>query len=269
MANRGSKAASFVVYIDESGDEGFRFLPREAGSSRWFVLSAVLFRKENDLEAVALLKKVRAAIGKDERKTLHFRELKHEHRVPYARAIGEAPLRIVSVQVYKPGLKDIEHFQRDAHKLYRYATRLLIERVSWLCKEHAKPGVGDGTADLVFSNRTAMSYEDLRDYLTFLKEGPPAATCRIDWDSIVASQVRAVNHDQLAGLQIADAAASGIFWALNLNQYGETEPRYFDLMQSRLYRSNKKCLGYGLKFWPDFGDTKKTLDHLAAIERHM
>ncbi len=269
MSNKASKSASFVVYIDESGDEGFRFLPNESGSSRWFVLSAVVYRKETDLDAVGLLKRVRSAIGKDPKTTLHFRNLKHEHRVPYARAIGEAPLRIISVQVYKPELKDIEHFQRDAHRLYRYATRLLIERVSWLCKEYAKPGVGDGTADLVFSNRTAMSYEDLRGYLTFLKEGPPAEKCRIDWDAIVASQVRAVNHDQLAGLQIADAVASGTFWALNLNQYGETEPRYFDLMQSRIYRSNKKCLGYGMKFWPDFKDIRKTLDHLSAIERHV
>jgi hypothetical protein len=260
---------SFVAYIDESGDEGFRFLPKEAGSSRWFVLSAVVFRKENDLDCVQLLKDVRATINKEPRKALHFRDLKHEHRIPYVRAIGAARLRIVSVMIYKPALKNIEHFQRDSHKLYRYATRLLMERVSWVCKEHAKPGVGDGTADLVFSNRSAMSYAELRAYLTFLKEGPPSSTCHIDWGSITPANVRAVNHDKLAGLQIADAVASGIYFALNLNQYGESEPRYFELIASRLYRHKKSPIGYGLKFWPNFDDLTKTLDHLAMIERFV
>ena len=34
-------SASFVVYVDESGDEGFSF---GQGSSDWFVLSAVITR---------------------------------------------------------------------------------------------------------------------------------------------------------------------------------------------------------------------------------
>ena len=39
---RYAMAASFVGYVDESGDEGFKFT---AGSSAWFVLSAVITRK--------------------------------------------------------------------------------------------------------------------------------------------------------------------------------------------------------------------------------
>ena len=261
-----SLLASFVAYIDESGDEGFRFLENERGSSRWFVLSAVVFRKENDLHAVQLLKEVRHKLGKEPKKALHFRDLKHEARVPYVSAIGKAPIRIVSVMIHKPSLKNFEHFQRDAHKLYRYATRLLIERVSWVCKENTKPG-NDGLCDLVFSNRSAMSYKDLRDYLAFLRDGPPAATCHIEWGAIDPEMVRAINHDQMAGLQIADAVASGIYFALNLNPYGMAEPRYLELMHTRIYRHRGRAQGYGVKFWPDFDQQKKTLDHLAAIER--
>lgn len=169
--------------------------------------------------------------------------------------------------IHKPSLNNVEHFQRDAHKLYRYATRLLIERVSWLCKDNTREGDADGVCDLVFSNRTAMSYEELRDYLTFLRDGPPSAKCHIDWSAIDPDMVRAVNHDQMAGLQIADAVASGIYYALNLNPYGMAEPRYLELMHTRIYRHRGRCHGYGVKFWPDFDQQKKTLDHLAAIER--
>src|SRR3712207_6275478 len=79
-----SAKASFTVYIDESGDEGFVFQPNERGSSRWLVLSAVVLRKRNDLEAVRLMREVRQRLGKDSKKALHFRELRHEQRVPYA-----------------------------------------------------------------------------------------------------------------------------------------------------------------------------------------
>ena len=72
--------ASFTIYIDESGDEGFAFHPNERGSSRWLVLSATVFRKQNDLDAVRLMREVREMLGKEPKKALHFRELKHEQR---------------------------------------------------------------------------------------------------------------------------------------------------------------------------------------------
>ncbi len=55
----GPGAASFTAYIDESGDEGFVFLPGEKGSSRWLVLAAMVFRKSKDLEAVRVTREVR------------------------------------------------------------------------------------------------------------------------------------------------------------------------------------------------------------------
>ena len=55
-------SSSFTAYIDESGDEGFVFLPGEKGSSRWLVLSAVVFRKTKDREAVRVMREVRALL---------------------------------------------------------------------------------------------------------------------------------------------------------------------------------------------------------------
>ena len=88
--------ASFTAYIDESGDEGIVFLQGEKGSSRWLMLSAVVFRKAKDLEAVRVMREVRTLLGKDPKKALHFREMKHEHRVPYMRALASVPMRTVS-----------------------------------------------------------------------------------------------------------------------------------------------------------------------------
>lgn len=49
----------YIVYIDESGDEGFKFQDGEKGSSRWFVLSAVVVRKVNDIRLVQVAKEAR------------------------------------------------------------------------------------------------------------------------------------------------------------------------------------------------------------------
>lgn len=91
-----------------------------------------------------------------------------------------------------------------------------------------------------------MSYKDLTDYLDKLKYEHHT---RIDWSVIDSSLVKAVNHDQLAGLQLADAVASGIYFAVTRNRYGETEPRYAELMSPTIYRHKRSVDGYGVKFW--------------------
>ena len=170
---------SFLVYIDESGDEGFQF---DKGSSEWFVLSGVITRATNDLSTVRLVDDVRQLLNKPEKKPLHFRDLKHEQRIPFVERISKARLRIISVLVHKPSLKEPEKF-RERYRLYFYSVRLLLERVSWFCRDHkTNLDIGDGSIEIVFSNRSGMSYEEMKDYLGTLKGDP--RDVRIDWSII-------------------------------------------------------------------------------------
>lgn len=241
--------ASFVAYIDESGCEGFKFLPNEQGSSRWFVLSALVFRKEEDLLAVHLAREARTLLRKPYNHALHFRDLKHEQRVPLARLIGQSRAQAVNVLIYKPSIATPELFMSQKYSLYQFATTLLAERVSWLCCDKYRSGVGDGRVELIFSNRSAMSYDDLRDHLTSLRRTDSGSASGMNWDVVDPALLRAVNHDQLAGLQLADAVASGVYFAVNRNQYGEIENRYLSLLSPILYRQQDKLQGYGLNFW--------------------
>lgn len=50
---------TFVVFVDESGDEGFRF---DRGSPEWFVLSAVAARTIEELPIVKLVDQVRSLL---------------------------------------------------------------------------------------------------------------------------------------------------------------------------------------------------------------
>jgi Protein of unknown function (DUF3800) len=260
---------SFVAYVDESGDEGFVFNPDGTGSSRWFVLSAAVIRQTNDLQMVSCLKEVRTVLKKEPKTPLHFVDLKHEQRVPYLRRVGELPIRTVSVLVYKPLITEPEKFQNTKYLLYRYATRLLLERVSWLGRDMRRPVEGDGFTEVIFSNRSRMSYEDIREYLRLLRQQSEADPNRVqvDWTVIDPERITAVDHSKLAGLQAADAVASGIHFALKVNRYGETEPGYLPHLKRTIYRHKETALGYGLKFWPeDFQTIKEKAPEACNLE---
>jgi len=261
--------ASFLAYVDESGDEGFVFNEGGSGSSRWFVLSAVVIRQTNDLYMVSGLKQVREVLRKPPKTPLHFVDLKHEQRIPYIRRVGELPIRTVSVLIYKPLISEAEKFQNKKYLLYRFATRLLLERVSWLCRDHRRKEQGDGFCKVIFSNRSNMSYEEIRDYLRLLieqaKDDPQKV--QIDFSVIDPDRIRSVEHSKLAGLQVADAVASGFRFALEVNRYGETETSYLMHLKETIYRHKRMAIGYGLKVWPeDFAIVKSKAPHALNLE---
>ena len=253
--------ATFVAYIDESGDEGFSF---EAGSSKWFVLSAVVTRKQRDIQTVKLVDRVRTLLGKSDKKPLHFRDLKHEQRLPFVAAIAEAELRTISVLIHKPSLQEPEKFQ-ERYRLYFYAVRLLLERVSWYCRDHKTPhDKGDGSVRIVFSNRSGMSYNEMGEYLTRLQKD--FSDVRIDWSIVKLDNITAYSAGKRMGLQIADAVASSFFYAVQPTQHGFTEDRYARMLKPVVYHREGRYRGYGLKFWPrETDELLKSTEYLKGI----
>ena len=249
-----NQPSEFVAYIDESGDEGFVFNPDGSGSSRWFVLSAVVTRRISDLQMVECLRDARDVLGKAPKTPLHFADLKHEQRVPYIRRVGNLDVRTINVAVYKPSIWEVGKFKGERHLLYRYLTRFLVERLCLLINRSFRTPLGqDRSAEIIFSDRSNMSYEEVRSYLRRLIDitANNSDDVRVDGSVIDPTKVRSVQHSQLAGLQVADAVATGVHFALRLNRYGETENAYFSHIAKTLYRHNGKVLGYGMKFWPD------------------
>jgi len=239
--------ATFVVYVDESGDEGFLF---DSGSSEWFVLSAVITRKAKDLGIVKLADRVRAQLGRPKRAPLHFRKLKHERRLAFVAEIANAELRTVSVLVHKPSLKEPEKFQKR-HRLYFYTARYLLERISWYCRDHRMArDSGDGSAETIFSYRGGMSYEELKEYLSHLQKRTGLLDTTIEWSVIKTGQITACPPYNLAGLQIVDAVAGSFYHAVEPSPLGFTEDRYARMLKPVVYNRRGRYLGYGLKLWP-------------------
>jgi hypothetical protein len=243
--------SSFRAYIDESGDDGFNFKPDGTGSSAWFILSAVVVRTEKDGELIGCLSGVKSLLGRQPSYALHFTELKkHDQRKAYLACLAKAPIKTISIVAYKKMPVASNPFSAEKDMFYRYMTRLLVERISWLCRDHRKPGVGDGLVELTFSNKGSMSYEAIRNYLTVLKLQPPEKKVTIEWSVIDAEKVTAVAHEKMAGLQAADAVASSVYAAVNLNRFNQTETAYASLLRPIFYRYKGRLWGYGIKWWP-------------------
>jgi len=254
--------ATFVAYIDESGDEGFDF---RGGAPHWFVLGAVVLRRRDELSQVKLIDHVRDDINEHrqpehripDKKPLHFRDLKHEQRKLYAARIAEADLRAMSVLIHKCDLTSHETFRAES-RLYFYAARLLIERISWYCRDHKrKADPGDGSVDLVFSNRGHMDYKALRNYMDYLEQNRAALDYRAAPGVVNAWQVSVYSPGRHMGLQLADAVASSYYHAVEENHYGFTEDSYARLLLPCAYRYRKALWGYGIKIMPRESEEKR------------
>jgi len=247
-------SASFRAYIDESGDEGFKFRksPNEQASSDWFVLSAFLTRKKTDLKTVKVIDEVRSEFKLHPKKHIHWKKLKHSQKVRYAQILAGLQARLIAVCVHKPSLLEAEKFQ-DRYRLYFYSVRYLLERISWLARDRHNPikWGGDGTVELIFSNRQGMSYDEMKDYLRLLeKQKKMGKDIHIEFDRVPVDKMKTQTPGRSMGLQLADATAGAFFNAIEFDKFNNTEPRYLKTILPILYRHKNNLKGYGFKIVP-------------------
>jgi len=248
--------ASFRAYIDESGDEGFVFRksPNKEASSDWFVLAAFITRYKTDLQTVKTIDQVRQEFQLHPHKHIHWKDLKHSQKVRYAQIIAGLQARTIAVCIHKPSLLEPEAF-REKYRLYFYAVRCLVERISWLARDRHDPAKwgGDGTVELIFSNRQGMPYNDMREYLHRLEnQKQTGQDIRIEFDRIQIDKLETQTPGRSMGLQLADAVAGAFFNAMERDRFGNTEPRYVQTLLPIVYCDHDRggCLGYGLKVFP-------------------
>lgn len=249
-------AESYITYIDESGCDGFRF---GRGSSNWFVLAGAVFRSTNEPEVVKVVDAVRIELKRDPARDLHFRDLKHQQRLLLTDRIGKAKVRCVVVAIHKPSITDTGTYQTK-NLLYHYASRLLIERVSWLCtalREHADPN--DGTTKIIFSHRRTTPHTGIQDYLRKLQTKPT----EIDWSAINVDNVGAHPHKHRKALWFADCLASSFWYGLEPSSVGFTEGRYAQHMRKVVWNSKGAYAGSGIKIYP-----REALSALDLKDKH-
>lgn len=231
---------SFNVYIDEAGDEGFKFECKLGrGSSKFFVLSAIIVKQELDLELASLVNKLKNILKyqpKDILAPLHFCKMSHDKRkVCINQLMNFEDYTIISVVFQKEKLAEP---LKVKSVLYNYACKLLMEKVTIFLKSNK------AKANFIFEHRRNTHYDELETYMRKV----------IDYERYVLS-IRPLTKSQSKCLQLADVVASSTYQAFEPNQYdGDVEPSYLIKLSKSIFIHNGKCLGYGLKLFPSDTD---------------
>lgn len=252
--------ATFVAYIDEAGDEGFKF---GKGSSEWFVLGAAILRRDSEMPEIKLVDEVRERLNRGRkpdrihpaRKALHFRDLEHNIRKYYAARIARSTLTTAVVLIKKRDLLTGNETTAEEKQLrsvlYHSAVVSLIETISYYCAtEYIPPQAGDGSVDLVFSSRSSLDYTELKNVIEMVRAEPAnfGYPGYADSDIIRVSQLQAIMHSKSMGLQIADAITSSYYYAVEASADGLNEDAYVRLLLPCACRRGEALFGYGAKF---------------------
>lgn len=234
-------AESYLTYIDESGCDGFKF---DRGSPDWFVLAAAVFRSQSEPEEVKVVDAVRRELKRDPTKDLHFQHLNHQQRLLLTVRVGEVRCGIVAI--HKPSITATGAFQTK-NILCHYASRLLIERLSWLCTALRKhDDANEGKSKIIFSHRRTTPHAGIQDYLRKLQTRPT----EIYWSAFDVDEVAALTHKQRKALWVADCAASSLWCGLEPCGTGFTEGRYARHLRGAVWDSKGASAGSGVKIYP-------------------
>ncbi len=141
-----------LVFIDDSGDPGFNF---EKGSSRFFIIAAVIFDDELEAEKTAIaIKEYRRLLKFPDNVEFKFSKSRREIRQGFLRTINKYEFRVRSLVIDKFLIrKDELKYQKDL--FYSYAIKLLLKHSGGTIL-NAKVRI-DGSGDRIF-RRSFLSY---------------------------------------------------------------------------------------------------------------
>ena len=217
-------AYGYYAYIDEAGDQGFTFLdPPERASSQWFVLSAVVVRDTRRVSEMQAFSEYAKTISDKHWSELHFRKMRHERRAATTMYLASRQIRIISICWNKREITedDRDHTLHFRTRLYHYAVRYLVERISWLCRD-TQPRPNPMTCRLVFAKCKNLRYGIIRGYLQHLQN----SNTEIHWPAVDVENLIVKPSSEQLGLQMADAVASSIYRGLELSPHQRSEPTY-------------------------------------------
>lgn len=247
--------ATYHAYIDESGQRGLS--PK---SSEHFVLSAVILNEVDVAGFERIYKDLMIGTRRQEGQELTFKKLNTDYRKFVSKALGESENAIViSVVICK---RQLTEAFRNENRLYLYALKLLLERLSWFGERNGGP------VKYTISHIIRFKKEHLREYEGILRN----MDTRIKWAHLDPKGGKFNVPKKVRQLQLADLVASSIGLAFNKpSEIKSTDSTYLENIYPRIWALGpEKILSYGLKFFPTPQNVKTAYPEVAVLrERCM
>lgn len=225
MSIRADSTYSYVLYIDEAGDDGLtKVKPLDSnGATEWLCISGLLVRAENEHLIVDWVRSIRKDINAVQGPALHFRNLSPTKKKRACSLLAKHPVRSFCVLSNKKNMRgwDNERAAKRGGKqwFYNFCVRLLMERVTDFCHRDSMKNFGEvKPIKVVFSERGGHSYGQTMAYWELLKTQASGESTYLRKREIRLSTLRFnlvhyAPHWQVAGLQLADIVASAFYSA--------------------------------------------------------
>lgn len=235
--------SEYTAYIDEAGDLGV------AKGTKWFVLTAVLVKKDQESEIRAKMRLIRDKLNISE---IHFRKISDFKKKAFViRSLEEHEFTYMNILV------DTQLFDKtkipNAIIAYNYICMFLLQRISSFLEENHVIG------DVVLSARGTSRDGELIQYIQ--EKLLPYPNNRIS--QAVFNNISAKTSVSWDMLQLADVCATSMFLTYEPNEYGFTIPCFSSVLKNHLYHKNGKIKNNGLTFFtpqmePNSTDIKKS-----------
>lgn len=250
-----------TVFIDEGGDPGVKDGLKWAKSRyEWFTLGAYVVRTSDEPLTIDTVKKIQDGIKGNQRADLHYAYLTETNRLMACAALAEAPGRGFCIASHKTNLRSYENEVLGRLKFaeyYNWCARLLFERIMfWYERQVSRGRLSVAPMRIIFSERGGHDYDKMFAYLfetlphqanhKTLKK-PAKCYNPLMLDRSLASVYQ---HNDNAGLQLADVIASSFFQAANtMSPKWALEPA--KAMSKIIARSPPTgAMDVGLTAWP-------------------
>ena len=218
----------YNVYIDESGDEGIK------RGSKWFILSAIIVKKDYDLTLSNKILKIKSAMNMSRKDQLHWNKiLKYDKKIQIIYDLIAENFKIIHIAINTYEINKLK-----SKDLYPYFMSYLIERVSCFITNNK------GICNIFISTRNENNLEKNK----YLKE---ELTNKRHYHHIITKCIKDIkfidNRDRNL-LQLADVCCSSFAQAIKNNT--EQEWEYVIKLKSNIWNYKGKIIGYGIKFYP-------------------
>lgn len=195
---------------------------------------------------ISLFDHARAICG--DRQFKKFNKLRDVHAYLLTSLFPLYPITTFHVALHKPSIEGAS-MSGAASVEYSYLFKLILERISWFARQRHHPlDPHQSSCRLVFSERSELSYDDIKRYLWWLRIGGGTHNCSVDWRFIDTSDVDSLPHENETAIHLADIAASACGRALE-RYYAVPDDRFLRNLGPTIYR-NWRGLAHGLKIFP-------------------
>lgn len=211
------------------------------------------------------------AINSRQLKDIHFQKLNDQRKLLVCNLVAEKNVRLFAVCSNKRNMQGYRNVKAEAIPsqswFYCWLTRILLERLTDnVLAASTKRYGGPRFVKLEFSQRGGLRYSQMHAYYEWIRMKSVSGRVplylpwgRVEFDVLHRDLFKVYNHNERAGLKLADIVASAFFKAIDIHDTRNRDAQFAKALASRMAKAPNtgQIGGYGVKLWPSWSKLKE------------